>query len=161
MVQEFCDWLSTTPLSVAIQTQFWVIPTVQTIHILAIAVVVACMAMLDFRLLGLAGMRQPVVAMANRFLPWTWGALVVLLLSGVILIIGEPARELLSPVFQVKMVLLAVVVGLTCLIQRSIRRRAAFGDWRGAAARSAAIASLLLWVAIVTAGRWIAYLEHG
>ncbi len=161
MLQEFCDWLSTTPLSLAIQTQFWVIPTVQTVHILAIAVVAASMALLDFRLLGLAGMRQPVAAMASRFLPWTWAALIVLLVSGVILIIGEPARELLSPVFQIKMVLLAIVIGVTWLMQRSIRRRAAFGDWRGAGARSAAIVSLLLWVAIVTAGRWIAYVEAG
>src|SRR5687767_11101336 len=135
MIQKFCDWLSTTPLSLAIQTNFWVIPTVQTVHILAIAVVVACMAMLDLRLLGIAGTRQSVATMANRFLPWTWIALLVLLASGLILIIGEPGRELLSPVFQIKMALLAAVVAVTGLIQRSIRHRAAFGDWRGTGAR--------------------------
>lgn len=160
MLHAFCDWLSQTPVSLAIQNAFWVIPAFQSVHIMAIAVVMAGMAMLDLRLLGVAG-RQPVADMARRFLPWTWRALVVLLVTGVVLIIGEPARELLSPAFQAKMVLLILAVIVTLTIQRRIARDASFGESQRGAATLLAVTSLVLWIAIIAAGRWIAYVEAG
>ena len=161
MIKEFCDWLGATTLSGLIANNFWVIPTVQTVHIVSIAIVVTSMAMLDFRLLGIAGRAQSVAAVGQRFLPWTWIALVVLLCSGALLIIGEPGRELESPVFWVKMELLAGAVVLTLVVQAVIRRRAGFWENHRAVAGITAALSLLLWVGIVAAGRWIAYVEHG
>ena len=49
---KFCAWIETTPLSQAIQTHSWVVPTVQTIHILGIAAVMAAVLMIDLRLIG-------------------------------------------------------------------------------------------------------------
>ena len=100
MLEYLINWLSATPVSLLIQKVFWIIPTVQTVHILAISVVVASMAMFDVRLLGLAGKRHSVVSLSRRFFPWLWGALVVLALSGSILIIGEPKRALGNPAFE-------------------------------------------------------------
>jgi len=113
MMQAFCNWLSNTWLSLRIQDVFWVIPTVQTVHILAIAVVMSSVTMVDLRLLGVAGRSQSLPDVAHRFLPWVWTAIVVLLCTGIILIIGEPGRELLSPVFWLKMSLLACVLLVT------------------------------------------------
>ena len=39
-LDRFCHWLSETSLSQTIQTVGWVIPAVQTVHILAVAAVV-------------------------------------------------------------------------------------------------------------------------
>ncbi len=161
MIREFCDWLGNTPLSSAVQNAFWVIPTVQTVHILAIAVVMSSVAMLNLRLLGVAGRRQPFADVAQRFLPWIWGAVIVLLLSGSVLIIGEPGRELQSPVFWLKMSLLATALALTAMVQLAQRAGTGFWERRRALAGLTAVVSLTLWVGILAAGRWIAYWEHG
>src|SRR3982074_3599265 len=103
MLEEFIDWLGATSASLVIQKVFWIIPTVQTVHILAISVVLASMAMFDLRLLGVAGKRNSIASLSGRFMPWLWGALLVLAASGCILIIGEPKRSLGNGGFQLKM----------------------------------------------------------
>src|SRR3979411_853806 len=107
MLEEFIDWLGATPASLVIQKVFWIIPTVQTVHILAISVVLASMAMFDLRLLGLAGKRNSIASLSRRFVPLRWGALMVLAASGCILIVGEPKRALGNVFFGLKMCMLA------------------------------------------------------
>jgi hypothetical protein len=160
-VTAFIDWLAATPLSTMIQTVPWVIPTVQTIHILAIAVVMSSVFMLDLRILGIVSRSQPLAAIAQRFLPWMWWTLIVLLLSGSTLIIGEPGRSLKNPAFILKMSMLLTVLILTGAFQRGLGRDAAFWDRtvrRRIGARLLAGFSLVLWIGIVFAGRWIAYI---
>ena len=157
MIESFCDWLANTPLSLTIQTVMWIIPAVQTIHILCVAIVMSCMAMMDLRLIGVAGRKHPISRMVGRFVPWVWGALPVLLATGTILIIGEPSRELLNPYFRFKMASLAVVIVVTFFVQRQNKRDATYWEARRIAATATGVFSLLLWVGIVTAGRWIAY----
>ena len=157
MIQSFCDWLSNTSLSLTIQTVMWIIPAVQTIHILCVAIVMSCMAMLDLRLIGVAGKRQPISRMVSKFVPWVWGALPVLLTTGIILTIGEPSRELLNPYFRAKMLMLEIVIGITFVVQRQNKKDTSFWELRRGTAAIAGAFSLLLWVGIITAGRWIAY----
>ena len=161
VIKEFCTWLAATPLSQRIQDTFWVIPTVQIVHIVSIAIVMTSMAMLDLRLVGVAGRRQSLFDMAGRFLPWVWTALVVLLCSGTILIIGEPGRDLLNTVFWIKMSLLATALVLTLTFQHMLRRSKTFWDRNRTAAVLLGSVSLVIWMGIIGAGRWIAYVEHG
>jgi hypothetical protein len=160
VIKEFCEWLGATALSQHIQDAFWIIPTVQATHIISIAIVMTSMAMLDLRLVGIAGRRQSLTDMAGRYLPWVWVALVVLLCTGTILIIGEPDRELQSAMFWLKMGLLAGAVVLTGIFQTFLRRSSGFWDRHRAAAVLLGAVSLALWVGIVVAGRWIAYFGH-
>lgn len=157
MIESFCDWLANTPLSLTIQTVMWIIPAVQTVHILCVAIVMSCMAMMDLRLIGVAGRKYSISRMVGRFVPWVWGALPVLLTTGIILIIGEPSRELLNPYFRAKMLMLVVVIAITIIVQRQNKKDAAYWEARRVAAALTGVASLLLWVGIVSAGRWIAY----
>ncbi len=161
VIKEFCTWLSATSLSQHIQDALWVIPTVQTVHIVSIAIVMTSMAMLDLRLVGIAGRRQTLTEMAARFLPWVWVALVVLLCSGAILIIAEPGRELINQVFWLKMSLLAASLALIWTFQFMLRRSSTFWDRNRVAAILLGSVSLVMWVGIIGAGRWIAYVEHG
>jgi uncharacterized membrane protein SirB2 len=156
-MEHFCDWLSNTNFSMTIQTVAWIIPAVQTVHILCVSIVMSSMAMLDLRLVGVAGRSQPISRMVQRFVPWVWWTLPVLALSGSILIIGEPNRELLNPYFRTKMVLLATVILITLTVQLRNRSNAQFWETRRAAAIVLGAVSLLLWVGIITCGRWIAY----
>jgi hypothetical protein len=161
-LDSFCKWLAATPLSETIQTVEWIIPAVQTVHILAVAAVMSSVLMIDLRLLGLGARALSIESTAKRFLPFIWWPLPVLLATGATLIIAEPSRALQNPVFVLKMGLLiaAMIVTLSCQIP--LRRDAAFWDRNASRRRVAAliaIASLPLWVGIVFAGRWIAYVQ--
>lgn len=159
-IESLSSWLATTRISLMIQEISWVIPTVQTIHILGIAVVVGSILLLDLRLLGLVMPGQPTASVARRFLPWIWWTALVLLLSGSVLLVGEPERSLANPTFQIKMGLLLAVLVLTAAFQSGLRRDPQYWErslLRLTSVRLIAGASLLLWVAIVFAGRWIAY----
>jgi hypothetical protein len=158
----FSHWLAATPASRTIQTVLWIIPTVQTIHILAVAMVVSAVGMIILRILGVAGRSQDVPQTARRFLPWIWSGLVVLAVSGATLIVGEPARDLNNPAFWTKMSLVALAIAVTLAFQLSLRRKAPI--WEDAPARPAgvnylAVATFLVWCAIMVAGRWIAYVK--
>ena len=160
MLKELSDWIEATHANRVVQTVPWIIPSVQTVHILAISVVISSMAMLDMRLVGLTGLNHSIKALSDRFMPWLWGALLVLLLTGAILIVGEPGRSLGNWVFQLKMLLLALAVLITLLFQHVLRRNVDRWDESSTlktAARFTGVISLMLWIAIIVCGRWIAY----
>ena len=159
-LNEICVWIDQTALSQSIQVTKWAVPAVQTIHILAIAVVASSALMLDLRLIGVFWANRPMKDITERFLPLVWWPLLVLLATGAIMIIAEPARSLKNPAFQLKMALLIAALIVTLLFQYFQRRNAAFGDPRSgprAIAATLAIVSMLLWSSIIFAGRWIAY----
>jgi hypothetical protein len=158
----FCRWLSLTDLSQTIQATEWLIPALQTVHILAIAIVIACALMVNLRLMGLGAADQSIAAVAARFLPFLWASLPVLLLTGGVLIIAEPARALENPVFVFKMACLLAVMAMTLGCQIALARQPIAWERSGSArlvARLIALSSLMLWVAIIFAGRWIAYVQ--
>jgi hypothetical protein len=161
MIQQFSDWLAATALSQLFANLGWFVPTVQTVHILSIAVVVTTLGMLDFRLLRLIRTGPPLATLAGNFIPWTWRALGVLLVSGILLIITEPNRELMNDAFRLKMLLVAVLVVLTIVFQTATTREP--GYWNASPTRRRlggvlGVVSLALCVSIVAAGRLIAYL---
>jgi hypothetical protein len=158
----FCERLAATPLSQAIQTTDWVIPAVQTIHIVAVAAVIISILMVDLRLMGFAARHQPIGAVAHRYLPTVWYALPVLLATGATLIIAEPSRSLQNPVFMLKMGLLVLATGITLLCQLPLHGDPGYWDSSNSRRRRVKLIgfmSLPLWIAILFAGRWIAYVQ--
>jgi hypothetical protein len=163
-LSELSKWLAATPLSHAIQTVGWIIPTLQTIHILSVAVVFSSAILVDLRIWRLLGRDEPLPEVARRFLPAIWPVLLILLITGSLLIIGEPRRSLLNSTFYLKMALLAVAIMLTAGLQRSISSSPNFWDkdrGRRMAGQLAATVSILVWCSILFAGRWIAYTQAG
>ena len=154
------QWLAGTAMSSTIQNISWIIPTVQTVHILCVALVMAAVFIVDLRILGVLARTQTLAMLTQRYLTWIWYLLPVLFLSGAILIIGEPARSLLNPAFGAKMLLLITAALLTLTVQRPLRHDAGFWEsstQRRAIAQGIAVLSLAAWSCIVFAGRWIAY----
>ena len=162
-LHHFCEWLAATPASNTIQNVAWIIPLTQTVHIICIALLLASAAMLDLRLFGIAGRSDTVAATAKRLLPWIWATLPILLATGAILTVAEPSRELENSTFVKKMILIVVAIVVTGGLQAALRRDPQF--WEATPARAAwakvlAVSSLGLFVAIVFAGRLIAYTDH-
>jgi hypothetical protein len=158
----FCNWLAATSVSQGIQGVDWIIPAVQTVHILCVASVISSVLMIDLRLLGVGSRAQTLQSVTARFLPFIWWPLPLLLLTGATLIIAEPARSLENPVFVAKMALLAGAVTVTLICSVPLDRSAAFWELTAARRRGArclAWLSLPLWIAVIVAGRWIAYVQ--
>ncbi len=163
-LSELSKWLAATPLSHTIQTSSWIIPTIQIIHILGVAVLFSSAVLVDLRIWRLLERDVPLAQVARRFLPPIWPVLLILLITGSLLIVGEPRRSLLNSTFYLKMALLAVAIMLTAGLQRSISSSPNSWDkdrGRQLAARFAATASIAVWCGILFAGRWIAYTQAG
>ena len=162
VLRPLVNWLAATPMSLAIGEHAWVTPAVQCAHILAIAAVMACMMLMNLRLLGAFGGDEGIASFTRRYGRWVWPALLILLLSGSVLIVGEPRRSLENKVFLTKMALVAAASALTLTLQRPLARDAAYWDRGGRQrlAQAIALVSILIWVAIVFAGRWIAYTQE-
>ena len=156
-MKSFAEWLSTTFLSVFIQNHnSWAIPTIQSIHIVGIAIVLGSVFMIDLRLLGWAGMDQTLRQTTNRFGPWMMGALWLMLATGILMVIGEPVRELMTFSFWLKMFLVAVGTVIAAVFQRKVRKHE--GDpIPSGPLKSLAVLTFLIWTCIIILGRLIAY----
>lgn len=158
--EQFILWLDATPLSYLFKVTTWVVPTVQSIHILAIGIVLSAGVIIALRLLGLSVRQMDVAALNERLIPSVWWALLVLLVTGIVLIITEPTRTLNNPYFFAKMGCLLVLVPLTRYFQLTVRKQPL--RWSAASAPTRAVrpivaTAMLLLLAIIFCGRWIAY----
>lgn len=160
-MKQFAEWLSTTSSSVFIQNHNgWVIPTIQSIHIVGIAAVFGSVFMICLRILGWAGMDQTLRQTTSRFGPWLTGGLWLMLVTGILMVIGEPVRELVTFSFWLKMFLVAVSTVVVTIFQSSLRKHEQRWEdtlvQRGSI-KGLAIVTFLIWVCIIILGRLIAY----
>jgi hypothetical protein len=160
-LKQFAEWLSTTFPSVLIQDHnAWVIPAIQSIHIVGIAIVLGSVFMIDLRILGWAWMDQTLRQTTSRFGPWLTGALCLMLATGILMVIGEPVRELVTISFWLKMFLIAVGTLIAAIFRITLRKHEQ--QWeetlvnRGSV-KFLAILTFLVWTCITVLGRLIAY----
>ena len=156
----FSEWIADSSLSLAIRKTFWLIPSIQISHLVAITMMITAAVMIGARIAGLASRTQTMQETGRRFLPWIWAGLAILAPTGIILIIAEPQRTLGNTTFWWKMAMLLVGVGLTAWFQTSLKHDAAAWedrDQKAVARRVFAASSILLWLGIIATGRLIAY----
>ena len=138
-------------------------PIVQAVHIVAVTVMMGSIVFVNMRLLGLAVPSQQPTEMIRRLLPWTWWALPFLFISGVVFVIARPARYFFNPVAGIKLSLLLPALVLAAVIHGL--NKVEPGYWerntmrRGVAGTIGAI-SIVLWLGVMLAGRWIAYADY-
>ena len=160
----FAEQLQASALSEALQAAGWIVPTVQSIHILAIGVVFVSILMIALRVLGWARMDQSPAAVVARFAPWLWGGLAVMATTGLVLVLAEPVREIMNASFRTKMALLLVAVASAAWFGRTlappVTADGAAPPEAGPftpAAKALAAGTVVLWLAIIFLGRAIAY----
>jgi len=138
----------------------WAFPTFDTIHTLGIILVAGTIMLVDLRLLGLGLRSVPIAQLVARIVPWTLWGFALMFVSGGLLFSSEAVKMYHSPAFRIKVVLLALA-GLNALIfHRTVYRDVANWDPQSVApprARLAGLLSLAFWIAIIAAGRAIAY----
>lgn len=161
MFREFADWIAGTELSHTFQADSnWLIPISQSIHIISVSILFTAAVLISTRLLMAANGGRTVSQLAGTLVPWMWGALGVLVMTGTIQTIAEPVRQFVTPVFWAKMIMIVVVMAMTTVFAATVRTHAPSWDVaasRPPAARLFAITSIALWVAVIVCGRFIGW----
>jgi hypothetical protein len=157
---ELCKWLDQTAVGATVRESLWLFPAIETLHLLGMAALVGTVAVLDLRLLGWAMRRERVSALVGKLLPWAWAGFAVQVVTGGLLFSSEAVKVYSNPAFRLKM-LLILLAGMHALIFHWIVYRDV-GSWDDRAllpvkAKVSGFVSILLWVGIVAAGRFIGF----
>ena len=152
----FVQWAEASALGTAIRTSTWAFAVIESVHLLALAVIGGAVLLVDLRLLGWGLRRQPLADVAREAQPWFVGSLLVMLSTGFLLFMSEPTKCYYSTPFTIKIscLLLSIVFAFT------IKRMATTADesrvkpiWL----KLVAVVSLALWVGVGAGGRWIGF----
>lgn len=159
-IDNLCKWLYDTTLAVTIRENDSLFPWIESAHVIAIALVLGSIVLVDLRLLGWSSIERSVKRVAEQTLPITWMMFIVAAISGVVLFISNALAYANNFYFQAKLVLL-VLAGLNMLIfQHGIYQ--SIDKWGQLsqppmAARVAGALSLTFWITVVIFGRWIGF----
>ncbi|HIM14959.1 MAG TPA: hypothetical protein EYM31_04265 [Acidobacteria bacterium] len=157
---EFWAWLQALPISEHIGFTWW-FPLLESIHVLAIGLVVGTILMVDLRLLGLAATRYPASRVTRELVPWTWIGFVVAFTTGFGMFMAGATRYVENPAFQIKFMLLPLAaLNMVWFQFRTMRTISAWDDTNvlPTTAKLAGATSLLLWIGVLLAGRWTGHL---
>lgn len=155
-------WLESLPLSEYVRSSPWAYPILETVHMFGLGLVFGGIFLFDLRLLGVhPGL--PIDKLARHILPWVWTGFALNLTSGVALFLSDAVTFGLNRAFQVKLVLLGITGMLVVWFQYAHYPRLQKLDGEAGAPASVkvlAVTSIALWLAIITAGRMIAYVPE-
>lgn len=149
-------WLEATPLSTWLRESpsLWAFPFVLILHTVGLAFFVGTNVAWDVRVLGFS-LGIPLEALRRYFLVM-WAGFWINAFSGVLLLIAYPTKALTNPLFYAKLALIAFGVVLAFRIRREVSGLAARAD-APPMARMLAAVSLVCWIAVIFAGRLLAY----
>ena len=157
-------WLQSTSIARAIGENEILFPWIESVHVLAIVLVVGTISIVDLRLLGVASLDLTVRRQMRDVIPYTWGAFAVAAITGSLLFSSDAVHYAHNFFFRGKLVLLALA-GLNMAVFHLVGvgdiERWDTGTGRTPiAARAAATVSLLVWIAVVAFGRGIGFTMH-
>ena len=155
-MEPFYIWLEATSLSTWLRESpsLWAFPFVLILHTVGLAFFVGTNVAWDVRVLGFS-LGIPLEALRRYFLVM-WAGFWINAFSGVLLLLAYPTKALTNPLFYAKLALIAFGVVLAFRIRREVSGLAARAD-APPMARMLAAVSLVCWIAVIFAGRLLAY----
>jgi hypothetical protein len=159
-LQGFIAYLESSPLAESIRENDVLFPLLESVHVIAICLVVGSIFAVDLRLLGLSSVDRSVTRVTSGTLPLTWAAFAVALASGSLLFISNASKYLENDWFVAKICLIGAA-GLNMAIFH-LGSAKDLPRWESETglplrARLAGGLSILLWIAVVACGRWIGF----
>jgi hypothetical protein len=134
-------------------------PIVEIFHIAGFTILVGSVAMFDLRVLGFAR-ALPLQALGRHLLPWTVASLAVIVPAGLMMFSAHPHDFASNQVFQLKLLLIGAAGLNAAIFHLGVYRGVLTWNAREAApalAKAHALASLALWIAVISCGRLLAY----
>jgi hypothetical protein len=156
-------WLQSTPFARTISENEILFPWIESVHVLAIVLVVGTISIVDLRLMGVASLDRAVKRLMGDVLPFTWSAFAVAAITGSSLFASDAVNYGHNFFFRGKLILL-VLAGLNMAIfhLKGVRDVGRWGATQKTplAAKIAGAVSLSLWICVVAFGRGIGFTMH-
>lgn len=152
-------WLGATALAQAMRTHLWLYPIVEIFHIVGFVLLVGSVAMFDLRVLGLS-QSLSVQKLGRHLLRWSIASLLLIVPAGLMMFAAHPQEFAGNPVFQLKLFLIAIAALNAVLFH--VRAYRSVAEWdismeAPVAAKVQALLSLMIWIAVISCGRLLAY----
>lgn len=148
------------PLSAAIRENVNAFPIIESFHVLAVALVFGTILIVDLRLVGVASYRPGIKRLIDEFLPYTWVAFALAVVTGVLMFLSNAISYANNLQFQLKLVAIAIAgINMMWFHTTAYRR---ISQWNEdtvppPSARFAGVTSLIVWTATIFLGRWIGF----
>src|SRR5215471_4635999 len=150
----YFDWAGNTWLGTTVRDTVWAFPLIETFHLLALAVLLGSVLIVNLRVFGLGKQYSAAAQMARQLEPWMLWSIVVLIATGIPMAFSEPMKCFESYSFPIKMGFMFVGIASQLTIQR---RWVMAGDPDAGKAKLAAILSIVIWTVVGAAGKGIPY----
>jgi hypothetical protein len=159
MLLSFWQWLEALSVSRTVRESLWTFPALECIHIYSMILLVSIFAVFDLRLMGFTIDRQssePLSQLSRRLLRWGWFCFGINVITGALIFSSEAVKMTNNWAFQLKMgMILVALIGHSIVLRKAVR-------WEGASimpleAKLVGGFSLFLWIGVITASRWIAF----
>jgi len=155
-----CEWLESTPLASMIQESAYGFPIVVALHLFGLTLSVGTLLWVDLRLLGVAVRRLRVSEVYRGLAPWFLAGFAMMLTTGATLFTAYATLAYENAFFRIKMSAIALAGANAAVLHFATQRTSA--QWDDAtrppiAARAAGLISIVLWVAVMLAGRMMSY----
>jgi hypothetical protein len=162
-ITPFLKSLEDSGMATTIRNSAYWFPTLEAIHVMALAIMLGTITVVDLRLLGLASKQRSAGVVSSEVLKWTWGAFSVVAVSGVIMFTTNARVYVHNTAFLIKLGLLAVAGINMAVFHLTAERSIARWDRQSAPpiGKATAALSLALWIAVVFAGRVVGFTTTG
>lgn len=157
---EFCRWLEQTYIGASVRQSLWLFPAIETIHLLGMAALLATIGAFDLRLIGIGFRHERISVLGRTLLPWACMGFAVQVITGGLLFSSEAVHMYRNPAFRLKLVLILLAGVHAFLFQFFSRRNPKWDDPVASplTPKFAGGLSLILWIGVVAAGRWIGFI---
>ena len=149
-------WIENSWLGEGIRASSWLFPVIESVHLLALAVIGGSVLAVNLSLLGLGLGRRSAAQVWHDTWPWFVGSLATMLTTGFLLFTSEAVKLYYHDAFWVKMSTLLIALVFMAIVQRptALADPERMTPWRS---RAVGLLSLLLWFVVGAAGRWIGF----
>jgi hypothetical protein len=144
--------IEASALGQTIRESTWLFPAIEATHLLALALLGGSVMIISLAVLGVGLRSAPaeIYMSARRYMN---GAVIALLVTGILLGISEPVKLYGRQAFWVKMISLAIALIITYFAFNPLVRRGS----HGLVIRSITGLTLAAWLMVAMAGRWIGF----
>lgn len=156
-MENIWQWIYDLPLSASVRESEYLFPTLEWIHIYSMISLISLFSAVDLRLLGFSlGSQKPIAGTVKKVIPAAWVAFGVNVVTGTLLFMSASTDYVANIAFLVKISLIAVAFFYHWFALPAVARRE---DAAGRSGFGKAVAglSLAIWIGIIAASRWIAF----
>jgi len=152
------ETLEQTPWVKTLSETGWMYASISVTHYLTLFWFIGSMAVVDLRVMGLAGRKRSLAELAAQIYPWAWTGMVLAILSGFLMFATAAGDWAPDPVFHVKLLMMGISIALAIVVQVMAPKWAALPEipmW----AKILALVALLFWIGTILSASEIPAME--